>query len=49
MKHTFALIIPLLLVPLAVLHAGPEVRPTVGAIRWDAWYGEGSATKAVEA
>ena len=28
----------------------PEVNaPIVGAIRWDAWYGDGSATKAVEA
>jgi hypothetical protein len=41
------LIIALLLVPL--LHAEPESRPTVGAIRWDAWYGEGGATKAMEA
>ncbi len=47
MKPIFALIIALLLVP--QLHAGPEARPVVGAIRWDAWYGEGSATKAMEA
>lgn len=49
MKHTFALINTLLLVPLAVLHAGPEARPTVGSFRWDGWYGKGSVTKAVEA
>ena len=45
----------LLLTPVAALCGGrPEVNtdgdvPIVGAIRWDAWYGDGSATKAVEA
>ena len=38
----------LLLVPVTVLHAADD-RPIVGAIRWDAWYGDGSTTKAVEA
>ncbi len=37
------------LAPLAALHAAPEARPTVGAIRWDGWYGGGSVVKAVEA
>ena len=36
-----------LLAPLAVLHAAPDARPIVGAIRWDAWYG-GSVCKEVE-
>ncbi len=44
--HLAALL--LLLAPLAALQAG-EDGPIVGAIRWDAWYGDGSATKAVEA
>lgn len=48
MKTTLAFIAVLLLAPLAVLHAGQDVRPTVGAIRWDAWYGDGSVVKAVE-
>ena len=45
----------LLLTPVAALCGGrAEVNtdgdaPIVGAIRWDAWYGEGGATKAVEA
>ena len=38
----------LLLAPLAALQAGDDA-PIVGAIRWDAWYGAGGATKAVEA
>lgn len=36
------------LVPLPALHAADDV-PIVGANRWDAWYGDGSVTKAVEA
>jgi hypothetical protein len=36
----------LLLIPAATLG---EERPIVGAIRWDAWYGDGSVTKAMEA
>ena len=53
MKH--ALLAALLLTPIAALCDGrPEVKthgdaPIVGAIRWDAWYGDGGATKAVEA
>ena len=45
----------LLLTPVAALCGGrSEIKtdgnaPIVGAIRWDAWYGDGSATKAVEA
>ena len=38
----------ILLAPLAVLHAADD-RPIVGAIRWDAWYGDASVTKSVEA
>src|SRR5437016_498756 len=38
----------LLWAPLAALHAADD-RPIVGAIRWDAWYGNGGVTKAVEA
>ncbi len=49
MKRTFALSITLLLGPLAGLHAGPEARPTVGAIRWDGWYCGGIVGEAVEA
>ncbi len=48
MKQKLSLITALLLAPLAALHGGDDA-PIVGAIRWDAWYGEGSATKAVEA
>src|SRR5437870_52907 len=48
MKHTVALLAVRLLAPLGVLH-GSEDSPIVGAIRWDGWYGDGSATKAVEA
>ena len=44
-----ALLAALLLAPLAVLSAGPDERPVVGAIRWDGWYGNGSVVKAVEA
>ena len=36
----------LLLIPAATLG---EERPIVGAIRWDAWYGDGSVKKAMEA
>ena len=52
MKRTFALLAAVLalhLAPLTVLPAGPETRPTVGAIRWDGWYGTGGVVKAVEA
>lgn len=48
MKRTLALI-ALLLVPLPGLPAEPDVRPTVGAIRWDGWYGDGRVVKAMEA
>lgn len=37
-----------LLGPLAALHAAQDMRPIVGAIRWDAWYGAGSVCQAVE-
>ena len=47
MKHTFTLLTALLLAPLAALQAGDD-GPIVGAIRWDAWCGDGSVTKAVE-
>ena len=46
--HIFVFLAALLLAPLAALHAADE-SPIVGAIRWDAWYGAGGATKAVEA
>ena len=55
MRHTITLLAALLLTPVAAFCGGrSEVNtdgaaPIVGAIRWDAWYGEGSATKAVEA
>ena len=48
-KHIFAILATLLLAPLAALHAAQDVRPIVGAIRWDGSYGEGSVVKAVEA
>ncbi len=44
MKLTFAF----LLAALSALHAADD-SPIVGAIRWDAWYGDGGVTKAVEA
>ena len=53
MKHI--LIAALLLTPVAALCGGRSEAntdgnaPIVGAIRWDAWYGDGGATKAVEA
>ncbi len=52
MKRTFALLaaaLALHLAPLPAQPAGPEERPTVGAIRWDGWYGTGGVVKAVEA
>ena len=48
MRRALALLTAMLLAPLAMLHAGQEARPTVGAIRWDGWYGDGGVTKAVE-
>ena len=47
MKNTFTHFIALLLTSLTALHAADEA-PIVGAIRWDAFYGEGGVTKAVE-
>ena len=44
LKHALASFASLLLASLAV---GDE-RPIVGVIRWDAWYGDGGVTKAVE-
>jgi hypothetical protein len=50
MKHAItAFATTLLLAPLAALHAAEDVRPIVGAIRWDGWYGEGSVVNEVEA
>lgn len=43
-KHAF-LLAALLLAPLAA----SDDAPIVGAIRWDAWYGDGNIVKAVEA
>ena len=48
MRQKLSLLTALLLAPLAALHGGDDA-PIVGAIRWDAWYGDGGATKAVEA
>lgn len=47
MKTMVRLILGLLLVPSAALH-GADDAPIVGAIRWDAWYGDRTVTKAVE-
>ena len=52
MNRTFArlaAVLALLRAPLTALSAGPDERPTVGAIRWDGWYGTGSVVKAMEA
>lgn len=49
MKHTLTFLAALLLAPLAALHAAEEVRPIVGAIRWDGWYGEGGVPESGEA
>ena len=49
MNRVLALLTALLLAPLVVLPDGPDERPTVGAIRWDGWYGTGGVVKAVEA
>ena len=48
MKHILALLIAILLVPLAISRASDDL-PIVGAIRWDGWYGDGNVVKAVEA
>ncbi|MHB1038284.1 MAG: glycoside hydrolase family 99-like domain-containing protein [Pirellulales bacterium] len=37
-----------LLAPLAGLHATETARPVLGAIRWDAWYGESGPVKHME-
>ena len=47
MKHSVALI-ALSLAPLAALRGAESARPIVGAIRWDAWYGENGPVKHVE-
>ena len=49
MKSLAFLFAVLLLAPLTALPAGPEERPTIGAIRWDGWYGTGGVVNAVEA
>ena len=36
------IVVPMLV---SALHAAADDAPIVGAIRWDAWYGEGGATK----
>ncbi len=48
MKHILVLLAALLIAQRETLRAA-ESAPIVGAIRWDAWYGSGGATKAVEA
>ncbi len=47
MKHILVLLASLLIAQRETLRAA-ESAPIVGAIRWDAWYGSGDATKAVE-
>ena len=47
MKNVITQFIALLLASLTALHAA-DVAPIVGAIRWDAFYGDGGVTKAVE-
>ncbi len=55
MKYILTLVAALLLTPVAALcgrrsEANTDSNaPIVGAIRWDAWYGDGGATKALEA
>lgn len=48
MKLAVTLLATLMQLPLAVLHAGETERPIVGAIRWDAWYGENGPVKQTE-
>lgn len=47
MKHSLTLL-TLLLLPLTASRAGDDA-PIIGAIRWDAWYGDGNIVNAVEA
>ncbi|MCX6901061.1 MAG: glycoside hydrolase family 99-like domain-containing protein [Verrucomicrobia bacterium] len=49
MKPTLTLLTGLLLASLAVVHAAESTPPIVGAIRWDAWYGETGPVKHTEA
>ncbi len=48
MKSCFATLLLAIATP-GFLHAEPVPTPTVGAIRWDGWYGDGGVVKAVEA
>lgn len=48
MKHNILTLTALLLAPWATLHAADTPPPIVGAIRWDAWYGESGPVKHTE-
>ncbi|MCX6908474.1 MAG: hypothetical protein NTY01_10575, partial [Verrucomicrobia bacterium] len=48
MKPAIISLTTLLLAPLVALHAAESTPPIVGAIRWDAWYGETGPVKHTE-